>query len=86
MAKLSFDQIVNEFRKSIRSRKRAGIVSAIDVGNTLKGVRGSSRGASMRQAFASLIEEGVLKATKDTVYNSDTHHSVTVYRFVGSRR
>lgn len=79
--KPSFTQALSRFRTAIASRARkTGSVSSLDLSKVLTNVKGSRRGAIVRRAFESLIEEKAIRRTTDTVYNRDTHHSVAVYK------
>jgi hypothetical protein len=83
----SFTQALSRFRTVIANRvKKDGRVSAVDLSNVLGNVTGSRRGAIIRRSFESLIEDGVLRRTRDTVYNTDTHHAVAVYERRANRR
>lgn len=79
----SFNSVVTRIKSEIRRRARRGAktISAVDVANVMRSrATGASRGAAVRRAFADLVDEQVLRATTSTVYNPDTHHSVTVYQ------
>jgi len=79
----TFNGAVSRLKTEIRRRASRGAteISAVDVANVQRGaLRGASRGAAVRRAFADLVDEGLLKTTNLVEYNSDTHHSVTVYR------
>lgn len=82
MSKSTFRNGVSRIKSSLRSRIKNGAVflSALDVTGVQRGsFSGSSRGAVVRRAFTDLVDEGLLVPTSETVYNPDTHHSVTVY-------
>jgi len=81
-AGLSFTEAVSRFRTAITTRlARHGAegVSSADLADVVPSVRGSRRGAIVRRAFEALMEDKEIVRTRDTVYNSDTHHSVSVY-------
>jgi hypothetical protein len=83
MTKLTFNTIVSRLKSTIRQRIKKGsmTVSALDLRGVLRTAsQNSSRGAAVRRAFTDLVNEGTLVPTQRTQYNSDTHHSVTVYR------
>lgn len=83
MSKVTFTTVVSRLKTAIRHRIKGGTkrISALDVANIMRtSSRNSSRGAAVRRAFTDLVEEGLLVSTSDRVYNSETHHSVTVYR------
>lgn len=78
-----FNRVVTRIKSEIRRRARSGArtISAVDVANVMRSrTTGASRGAAVRRAFADLVGEGFLRPTTETVYNADTHHSVTVYQ------
>lgn len=77
---MSFNQAQQRFRQVIVNRVRKnGRVSAIDLAKNVPSVSGSRRGAIVRRAFESLVSDGIIRKTPDTVYNAATHHSVAVY-------
>lgn len=83
MASSTFKTVVSRLRSAVRRRVKAGAttVSALDLrGVQRKQATSSTRGAAVRRAFTDLVDEGLLTPTDETVYNTDTHHSVTVYR------
>jgi hypothetical protein len=82
-----FTSVVSRIKAAVRRRAAVkGTVSAVDVSNvSRKSTRGERRGAVIRRVFADLVDEGFLVATSAKQYNSDTRHSVTVYRVRGSR-
>jgi hypothetical protein len=78
---MTFNDALSRFRTVIMNRIRKNkTVSAVDILDNVPSVTGSRRGAIVRRAFESLIEDGKIKRTSDTVYNHETHHSVTVYK------
>ncbi len=78
---LTFTQALARFRTAITTRARKnGSISSAELGNVVVSVTGPRRGAIVRRAFESLIEDRVLRKTSETAYNRSTHHSVTVYR------
>lgn len=78
---IKFTSAVSRIKAAVRRRAlRSDTVSAVDVANVSRTTSGERRGAVIRRVFADLIADGFLVATKDTVYNRDTRHSVTVYR------
>lgn len=78
---MSFNQALQRFRTIITNRVRQnGTVSALDITDNIPSVSGPRRGAVVRRAFESLVADGVIRKTTQTVYNAATHHSVTVYR------
>jgi len=83
MAQVTFNKVVSRLKSAIRLRIRKGntTVSALDIRNVMRtSSNNSARGAAVKRAFTDLVEEGILTATTKTVYNSDTHHGVTVYQ------
>jgi len=77
---MSFPQAVSRFRKVILNRlEKLGEVSSVDLTDVVGSVRGSLRGAAVRRAFQALEEDGLLRETNNTVYNSKTRHRVSVY-------
>lgn len=83
----NFTSVVSRIKSAVRRRAaRNGTVSAVDVSNVSRTTRGERRGAVIRRAFADLVDEGFLVATSATRYNSDTRHSVTVYRLARRSR
>lgn len=81
----TFNGTVGRIKSEIRRRLARGAleISALDVVNVMRSrVTGSARGAAVRRAFADLVEDGTLRATRRTEYNPDTRHSVTIYRAV----
>jgi|AACY02.16.fsa_nt_gi hypothetical protein len=86
MSATTFNGLVGRIKSEIRRRAARGAteISAVDVANVMRSrVSGTSRGAVVRRAFSDLVDEGFLRATNQTEYNPDTHHSVTVYRVRG---
>ena len=78
-----FSQTVSRMKTAIRKHvKTNGAVSAVDIANISRSSSGEERGAVVRRAFADLVEEGFIRPTKTTTYNTSTHHSVTVYQRV----
>lgn len=79
-----FNSALTRLKSAIRRRgTTSDVVSAVDVSNVMRTrVNGASRGAVVRRAFLDLVEDGTLTLTSDTVYNPDTHHQVSVYRFL----
>lgn len=76
----NFDRAVSSIRSAARRRiSRNGQVSAVDLASVAPSISGDIRGAAVREAFRQLEDEGVMRQTKDTVYNSSTRHRVTVY-------
>lgn len=69
-------------KSEIRSVARLnGEVSAADVRNVMRTYfEGSTRGATVSNAFRSLIREGFLRPTNRTERNPDNRHDVKVYR------
>ena len=77
----AFERAVSKVRTAVRRRLRNNLtISSVDVSAVAPDFKGSARGAVVRAAFRQLEEEGVIKSTTDTVYNSRIRHSVTVYR------
>lgn len=77
----NFETAVSQVRTAIRRRLRTrDTVSAFEFTDVATFVRGAKRGAVMSTAFRQLQEEGVIKLTKQTVYNTQTKHRVAVYR------
>lgn len=77
----AFDRAVSQIRTAVRRRFRNNqTVSSVDVATVASSFRGAKRGAVIRTAFRQLEEEGVMRSTADTVYNSRIRHSVTVYK------
>jgi hypothetical protein len=77
----AFERAVTQLRTAVRRRLRNNsTISSVDVTSVAPSFRGSKRGAVVRAAFRQLEEEGVIKATPSTVYNSRIRHSVTVYK------
>lgn len=77
----AFERAVSQVRTAVRRRLRNNTtVSSVDVTSVAPSFRGAKRGAVIRTAFRHLEEEGVIRPTVDTVYNTRIRHSVTVYR------
>lgn len=77
----AFERAVAQVRTAVRRRLRTKTtVSSVDVTPAAPHFRGAKRGAVIRTVFRQLEEEGVIKSTSDTVYNTRIRHSVTVYR------
>ena len=74
----AFTYLKSEIRRVAR---RQGTVSAVDVRNVMRThLDGDGRGAFIRNAFSSLVNEGFLTPTEVTVRNPENRHQVTVYR------
>jgi hypothetical protein len=73
--------VFENFRRQIMAvATRNGSVSSVDLTRVQSRVTGPSRGALMRNAFASLVADGVLVvADGDGVYNGKHRHRVSVY-------
>lgn len=89
----NFNRSVTNIRKAIvtAAKRNGGQVSSVDLIGTVPSVTGSRRGAVVRRAFASLVNEGVLRVVKTrgtikTTYNAETHHRVTVYALRKTRK
>lgn len=77
----AFTRAVSQVRTAVRRRLRNNTtVSSVDLVSTAPSFRGAKRGAVMRTALLQLEVEGVIRPIADTVYNTRTRHSVTVYR------
>lgn len=90
---VSFNSSVSRFRRAIQNaaKKNGGQVSSVDLIGLIPSVTGSRRGAVVRRAFNSLIEDGTIRIVKSggnvkTVYNAETHHRVTVYALRKTRK
>lgn len=82
-----FKRAYSNLRRAILTRaERDGTVSAKDIRNSVRSISGPNRGAVVTRAFRSLVSEGNLVPTEQSVRNPDTHHNVTVYRNVTTRR
>lgn len=78
-----FETAVSTIRSAIkRKANQSDEISSVDVSNVAPSIKGNQRGAAVREAFASLVREGFLKMTKQSVYNPDTRHSVSVYKTI----
>lgn len=78
---MTFNAALSRFRTLILNRvKKTKSVSAVDLMENVPSVVGSRRGAVIRRAFESLIEDGKIQRTSETAYNSETHHSVAIYK------
>jgi hypothetical protein len=76
----AFTYLKSEIRRVARNK---GVVSAVDVRNVMRlHLDGESRGAFVKNAFNSLINEGFLAPTSVTARNPDNRHQVTVYRTI----
>lgn len=77
-----FSTAVSTVRSAISRRMKSnnGTVSSVDLSDVKTSFKGPARGAVIREAFASLVRDEVIKMTKETVYNSTTRHSVAVYK------
>jgi hypothetical protein len=76
----AFTYLKSEIRRLAR---RNGVVSSVDVHNVMRlHLDGEGRGAWVRNAFTSLVNEGFLSATERTVRNPANRHRVTVYRTI----
>lgn len=76
------------FRRQIMAiARRRGEVSSVDLAKVQSDLTGPSRGAFMRNAFASLVNEGVLRVSAgEGVYNGAHRHRVSVYNPVKGKR
>jgi uncharacterized FlgJ-related protein len=77
---MSFDTAVSRFRRAIMNlAKKNKEMSTIDLVKNIPSVSGSRRGAIVRRAFESLIEDKKIRRTTRTVYNANTRNRVSVY-------
>lgn len=90
---VSFSKSVTSFKRVIKAaaKKNGGQVSSVDLIGSIPTVTGSRRGAVVRRAFTSLLEDGTLRTVKTkglvrTIYNTETHHRVTVYALRKTRK
>lgn len=89
----SFNSSVSRFKRNIlnAAKRNGGQVSSVDLIGLNPSVKGSRRGAVVRRAFTSLVNDGTLRIMKSrgnikTTYNAETHHRVTVYSLRKSRK
>jgi len=82
----SFNSSVNMFVRAIRAaaKRNGGFVSSVDLKGLIPSVAGPGRGAVVRRAFATLVNDNTLRIVRaggkvKTIYNAETHHRVTVY-------